>query len=257
MTKDQEQEMGRKIDYLARLLYQAAPDHPLFAGLPEEVLINLKSQVTNLPSYQPRTYLTDVRDFATALQLTRPGAPTMPPIDLSNRRLQRLLEGVKRLSKALPNYFSSDRWDPVAALGALVDLTYLTLGTAVTLGLDGVFPEAWRRVHAANLQKVKDTANRATEEFVGPSGWRHPDLSDLITRGFTIGNRNTGLYNLGVYLKCKYPDVWETRLNEFNLRCFDPPLPTNEVEGVIKSLGGKNVGMTERATAESGPVGPI
>jgi hypothetical protein len=78
-----------------------------------------------------------------------------------------------------------------------------------------------------------------------------PDLSDgppclqfLVTRGFTPGTRNDGLYNLGVYLKRKSPDGWKTGLNEFNIRYFDPPLLAHEVEGIIKSLGRKNYDYT-------------
>jgi hypothetical protein len=70
-----------------------------------------------------------------------------------------------------------------------------------------------------------------------------PDLSDgppclqyLVTRGFVAGTRNDGLYNLGVYLKKQSPDSWAQLLNDFNIKFFDPPLLSNEVEGVVKSL---------------------
>jgi len=67
-------------------------------------------------------------------------------------------------------------------LDALVDLVYVALGTAVLSGFD--FEEAWRRVHRANMLKVKPrkgqyTKRRSAFDIVKPPGWQAPDLSDL------------------------------------------------------------------------------
>jgi hypothetical protein len=74
-----------------------------------------------------------------------------------------------------------------------------------------------------------------------------PDLSDgppclqlLVSRGFMAGTRNDGLYNLGIYLKRKSPDGWQSMMNDFNVRFFDPPLLASEVEALIKSLKKKD-----------------
>lgn len=68
-------------------------------------------------------------------------------------------------------------------LDGLVDLVYVALGTAYLQGFD--FAEAWRRVHAANMAKVRalresDSKRGSTFDVVKPPGWKAPDLSDLV-----------------------------------------------------------------------------
>ena len=63
-----------------------------------------------------------------------------------------------------------------------------------------------------------------------------PCLQFLAKQGIPEGNRNDGLYNFGVYLKKAYPDIWETKLEEWNHKFFKPPLTSVEIQGVIKSL---------------------
>ncbi len=64
--------------------------------------------------------------------------------------------------------------DQAGAFDALIDLVYLALGTACLHRFD--FYEGWRRVHAANMKKVKGGPKRVAK----PAGWTPPDLSDLI-----------------------------------------------------------------------------
>lgn len=66
---------------------------------------------------------------------------------------------------------------------ALIDLVYVALGTAYLHGFD--FNEGWRRVHEANMKKVRalkdsDSARGSTYDVVKPEGWTAPDLSDLV-----------------------------------------------------------------------------
>lgn len=73
--------------------------------------------------------------------------------------------------------------DLEGALDALVDLVYVALGTAHLHGFD--FREAWRRVHEANMKKVRvervDQSSRGSLfDVVKPPGWRTPSLSDLV-----------------------------------------------------------------------------
>jgi predicted HAD superfamily Cof-like phosphohydrolase len=68
-------------------------------------------------------------------------------------------------------------------LDALVDLAYVVLGTAYLHGFD--FNEAFRRVHEANLKKIRavkdtDSLRGSTYDVVKPEGWSPPDLSDLV-----------------------------------------------------------------------------
>lgn len=74
---------------------------------------------------------------------------------------------------------------------ALIDLTYVTLGAAYLQGFN--FPEGWRRVHHANMQKVRAERRDGTHEIdvvdsgrdkrydiVKPKGWEAPKHTDLI-----------------------------------------------------------------------------
>lgn len=69
-------------------------------------------------------------------------------------------------------------------LDALVDLVYVALGTAYLHGWD--FNEAWRRVQAANMAKVRASRQEegkrdATFDVIKPPGWTAPDHLDLVT----------------------------------------------------------------------------
>lgn len=63
-----------------------------------------------------------------------------------------------------------------------------------------------------------------------------PCLNYLVKVGFPEGTRNNGLFNLGVYARKANRDKWKYLLEDFNTRFMDPPLPSSEVLGVIKSL---------------------
>lgn len=69
-------------------------------------------------------------------------------------------------------------------LDALVDLVYVAVGTAHLHGFD--FAEAWRRVHSANMMKVRaerasDSKRGTTFDVVKPPGWVAPSHLDLVT----------------------------------------------------------------------------
>lgn len=70
-------------------------------------------------------------------------------------------------------------------LDALVDLVYVALGAAYLQFGAEVFHEAWRRVQAANMAKVRaqsaDESKRgSTFDVVKPEGWMPPDHHDLV-----------------------------------------------------------------------------
>ena len=72
------------------------------------------------------------------------------------------------------------------ALDGLVDMAYVLFGTAHLHGFSGSFPEAWRRVHNANMQKVRaeldgsDSKRNSSLDVVKPAGWEPPVLTDLV-----------------------------------------------------------------------------
>lgn len=92
-------------------------------------------------------------------------------------RLKFLREEVAELQEAL------ERSDEVAAFDALLDLAYVTYGTALFLGVD---PRQWvagmTAVHMANMAKVRakrisDSKRGSTFDVVKPAGWVGPENS--------------------------------------------------------------------------------
>lgn len=89
---------------------------------------------------------------------------------------------VKLMTEELREYVTAENL--LEELDALVDLVYVAVGTAISQGFD--FDEAWQRVHAANLQKVRalpdgsNSARSSGQDVVKPPGWRTADLSDLV-----------------------------------------------------------------------------
>jgi hypothetical protein len=69
-----------------------------------------------------------------------------------------------------------------------------------------------------------------------------PCLKSLARLGIPNGQRNNGVYNFGVYLKKRYGDdnnTWKTKLHVYNDKYCNPLLDEKEVNGIIKSIEGK------------------
>lgn len=66
-----------------------------------------------------------------------------------------------------------------------------------------------------------------------------PCLKALCSLGFPEGTRNNGLFNLGVFLRKKFQDDWERKVEEFNFKFMKPPLGAQEVLTVIRALNNK------------------
>ena len=70
----------------------------------------------------------------------------------------------------------------------------------------------------------------------------HPDAPPCIQsllRDGTATNRNESLFNIGVYFKKAYPQIWRDRSLEANHTVFSPPLNEYEAQNVINSVGKK------------------
>jgi hypothetical protein len=65
-----------------------------------------------------------------------------------------------------------------------------------------------------------------------------PCLQRLATQkeGFPAGTRNNSLYNVGIYLRLKYPDEWKDRLEDANFDLMKPPLKSGEITQTVRSL---------------------
>ena len=67
-----------------------------------------------------------------------------------------------------------------------------------------------------------------------------PCLEHLISQGFPKGMRNSGLFNIGVFLRKKYPDDWEKRIEQINHEYMQPPLGAQEVLTISKQVQRKD-----------------
>lgn len=63
-----------------------------------------------------------------------------------------------------------------------------------------------------------------------------PCLQHLAEGGFPEGGRNNALFQIGVYLKKAFPSDWQTKLEQDNQQYMRPPLASEEVSSVIRSL---------------------
>ncbi len=123
------------------------------------------------------TFFDDVKDFFSKFGLDIPEKPRQLSKDEARFRGALMYE---ELTEYGEGYFNK-RLE--AQLDALVDLTYVVMGTAVAHGFD--FNEAWGRVHRANMMKIRaeheSQSKRGSKlDVVKPKGWVAPDLSDLV-----------------------------------------------------------------------------
>lgn len=138
----------------------------------------------------------DIVDFHEKFDLHYNGAPRLLPQELQRFRERFLKEELKEYQTAtvrasnalhppLPMFRDTATFEEYLAdmLDGLVDLVYVALGTAYLHGFD--FNEAWRRVHEANMEKVRATSERESKrssmyDVVKPPDWEPADLSDLV-----------------------------------------------------------------------------
>ena len=71
-----------------------------------------------------------------------------------------------------------------------------------------------------------------------------PCLQHIMTMGFPEGGRNISLFNVGVYYRKKNPDGWQEDLMRFNYESLDQPLPSGEVNSLVKSVSKKDYAYT-------------
>lgn len=94
------------------------------------------------------------------------------------------------------------------------------------------------RVNFADLDKIQESlsTNAGVPLNEGMFEEGPPCLQRLLSLGgFPDGVRNEGMYNVGVYLRKKYPDNWPDKMPEYNSEMCDPPLSLNDVNTIVKS----------------------
>lgn len=116
----------------------------------------------------------DIAEFHRKFGLEYVGHPRFLPEDIRQFRFD-------FMSEELTEYDNSGN-DLEQQFDALIDLVYVALGTAHLHGFD--FREGWRRVHEANMRKVRcerpgDSLRGSTWDVIKPPGWTAPSLKDL------------------------------------------------------------------------------
>jgi hypothetical protein len=105
-------------------------------------------------------------------------------------------------------------------------------GTAATL-------EEFFKLYEDNVQEtLKPPKKKKVENDLLKDG--PPCLQALCAQGFPEGTRNNGLFSLGIFLKKAFPEKWEDKLLEFNMKFFQPPLGIQELQVVSQQLQKKD-----------------
>ena len=90
----------------------------------------------------------------------------------------------------------------------------------------------------SNLSMVvidKPVTAKKNDDFKGAP----PCLVTLASQGFPEGSRNMALFQLGIYLRERFPEKLEEKLDYYNSKYFKPPLPSREVLTIFKQVEDK------------------
>lgn len=60
------------------------------------------------------------------------------------------------------------------------------------------------------------------------------------------GQRNASMFNMAVYLKKRFPDDWEDKIQTYNVRYCNPPLSMRELQTLVKSVNKKEYDLNCR-----------
>lgn len=106
-------------------------------------------------------------------------------------------------------------------------------GSALTLLEFLARVDSWR----VNLESFEDPVVDINPEVQELFEGGPPCLRTLFSLGgFPEGTRNDGMYNVGTYLRKRFPEDWENRLAEYNARLCVPPLALSEINQLVKSV---------------------
>ena len=142
------------------------------------------------------------------------------------------------------DYIRVDRGDT----GSFLNLPYHANERTVRYahGLDGnvLTLEQFFNLHeqvSLTIEKLNDLKIENKEEEKDHFQGMPPCLVTLLSDGVPDGQRNNCMYNVGVYLKKRYPDKdeWQSHMFTYNKEFMTPPLDATEINTLIESLDGK------------------
>lgn len=112
-----------------------------------------------------------VAEFHEAMETPGPDAPAWLPGQRADLRCRLIEEEAAEFHDAI------NRGDWYEMIDALVDLLYVTHGTAVEMGVD--LEPFFEEVHRANMLKAPAPDGGKS---IKPDGWRSPDIASLYLR---------------------------------------------------------------------------
>jgi len=186
-------------------------DH--YVGMVLMAQANMIEQGLHIKEHGPDV-MEDIVKFHQKFSLEYHGKPRMlePELfDFRSRFLEEELTEWREEQVGLIEALTSDDGKPDhrrVALGlhqqldALVDLVYVAVGTAYLQFGRKIFNEAWRRVQAANMSKIRAenaglSKRGSAFDVVKPEGWQAPDHHDLVKDHAHIPFRQSGELNPG------------------------------------------------------------
>ena len=101
-----------------------------------------------------------------------------------------------------------------------------------------MFIKHYEKKVVSNLSMVvieKPVMEKSNDDFKNAP----PCLITLASQGFAEGSRNQCMFQLGVYLRQRFPDQLESKLDYYNTKYFSPPLPSREVLTILKQVEDK------------------
>jgi hypothetical protein len=92
--------------------------------------------------------------------------------------------------------------------------------------------------------KAKAKGNGKVPKHMAPFGNGPPCLQHMAEGGFPADGRKRAIFMIGIFLKRAHPNDWKEKLDQDNQTYLRPPLPADEINGVIRSLDKKDYEYT-------------
>jgi predicted HAD superfamily Cof-like phosphohydrolase len=138
---------------------------------------------SGMPAFtcEPQGNFQDVQDFHDKFGIPRASQPTLLVGEALAFRIKFLEEEIREFKEA-HEALEAGRITPDVALelaaDALIDETYVAMGTADMMGLP--WDKLWDEVHRANMEKVRATEASQSKrgsalDIIKPDGWVAPD----------------------------------------------------------------------------------
>lgn len=179
----------------ANIYYRIGDDMDRIAQLVDSMTTrSLHEAVRTMTAFDP---VRDIEDFHKKYGQEYNGLPRALPEDLAQFRedfIQEEKDEYSRHARFAQAELSGTRFESFdnanfvdhleEMLDALVDMTYVVLGTAHLHGFN--FREAWKRVHAANMKKIRTSKTQRGKrgeskyDVIKPQGWLAPRHTDLV-----------------------------------------------------------------------------